>query len=764
MADLETERVALALFDDLLDVPETSRARWIAERTQDSAVKARLEAMLEADRIASLRTGAAALGLSGPAPLPERIGQYRITALIGRGGMGAVYRGVRDAGDFAHEAAIKLIKPGLLSDVLAERFRAERQTLAGLQHPNIARLYDGGETADGSPYIVMELIEGEPIDRWANARGMGEDGRLALVETAARAVAYAHQRLVVHRDITPLNVLVQGDGTLKLIDFGIARATDVEGVSTATDIAALGRLLKRLVPEPGVELAAVIGAATAEPPGYPSADALAADIAALRSGQPVAAVHGGELYRLRKFAGRNRVAVAAAGLALAALVGGLIAVSIANARARQAEAEAEARFEQTRSIAGALLFDVYDEVSRVPGATRARETLAKTALAYLEALAAMEDAPADVRAEAGRGFVRLAEVTGGGQQQSLGRYADANALLAKADALLAPAFARNPGDEAVARAFAALRLEQAGTNLYNNNDADAARAQAEAAEKALAPFAARDADAARLMATALQTQGDSFGWNNDYAGAEPLHRKAEEFLAGLPTSLRGAKEIRAARSANLRLLGEAQHKLKKTAEARATLDRAVEINRGLLAETPDDPAAMRKLAVSLWYAAVVHRTNERDPEAKAAIEESVRLADRMAALDPDDAGALQMQAIAGEVQAQVMADRGDVAASKAAMARVMRAHDRLVLLAGEAPGARRSRNSALRTQGGILYNLRDIPAACASWRELLGAYAALQASGELSAFDRENGLPETQGLVRDVCEGGKPRAAWPAEL
>jgi hypothetical protein len=152
---------------------------------------------------------------------------------------------------------------------------------------------------------------------------------------------------------------------------------------------------------------------------------------------------------------------------------------------------------------------VFDALSQVPGATKARETLARTALAYLEALAAMHDAPQDVLAEAGRGFVRLAEVTGGGQSASLGRYADANALLARADELLAPAYAANPGDRATAEAFATLRLEQAGTNIYNNNDPDTARAPAEAAERASAPFARTSPEAVRLHATAIQARADS---------------------------------------------------------------------------------------------------------------------------------------------------------------------------------------------------------------------------------------------------------------
>ena len=766
---LAVDRVAIALLDDLLDVPESGRAAWIEANTDNLAVRSRLAAMLEADRIASigaqggthLGTGAAALGLTSPTPLPGRIGQYRITGLIGRGGMGAVYRGVRDAGDFAHEAAIKVIKPGLLSEVLNQRFLAERQTLASLAHPNIARLYDGGSMADGSPFIVMELIEGVPIDIWASAQSLDTAARIRLVETVAHAVAYAHQRLVVHRDITPLNVLIQEDGTLKLIDFGIARAADTQGATTATDIAALGRLLKRLVPEPAAELAAIITRACDAAVPYPSADALAADLAALRTGYPVAAMTGGRRYRWRKFVGRNRAAVMAGSAAILLLIGGLVAVSIANAQARHAEAEAEARFQQTRAIAKSLLFDVFDEVSRVPGSTMARKTLAETAIAYLDVLAAMKGAPPDVAAEAGRGFVRLAEVVGGGEAQSLGRYADANALLDRAEALLAPAYAANPDDAATAIAFATLRMEQAATNLYNNNKADKARAQAIDAEKASAPFARTDGEAAALHATALRGQGDSFGWNDDYAGARPLHQRAEDFIASLAPALQQDQRVRAARSANLRLLGESHHKLKDNAQARARLDQAIAVNRSLLADAPDDTTTIRKLAISLWYAAVVHRTNNRMAEARPAIEEAVALSRQMQANDPDDAGALQMVALTGELLAQVHADRGDAAASKAASDDVLAAHEKLVALAGDTPGALRSMTSAMRTIGGNRYNLGDVAGACAVWRRTLANYLALDRAGDLTTFDRNNGLPEIRGYVEGICDGGQPRSQWP---
>lgn len=757
--DIATERAAMALFEELIDIRESDRDSWIAARTADSAVKARLAAIIAADRIYSFGTGAAALTSLGPAP--DRAGAYRITGLIGRGGMGAVYRGKRDAGDFDLDVAIKIIKPGLLSEQLTARLIAERQTLADLNHPNIARLFDGGTLLDGAPYIIMELIDGQPADRWANATGASSRTRVGLVITAARAIAHAHQRLIVHRDITPANVLVTPDGTLKLIDFGIARVADAV-TTTATDVYGLGRLLARLLPGPEPELAAIIARATAPITSggpaqrYPTADALANDLVAWRDGRVVAAMAGGRFYALRKFVARHQLAAALSAGALALLVGALVAVLIAGQRARVAEADSAARFAQTRAVASALLFRVYDAVAKVSGSTAAKAELARTGLAYLEALATSRDAPHDVQVEAGRGFVRLAEVTGGGQAGQLGRYADANALLARADALLTPLHRAQPEDRATSLAFAALRLEQAGTNLYNNNAADAARGQAQAALAAVQPWVTRDAEAATRAIVALQTIGDSHGWNDDYAGAFPHHARAETLAAALPPVLAGDGRVLAARSGNLRLLSEAAHRTGRAAIAQQSIDTAIAINRRLLAASSDDPQRLRKLTASLWYAGVMHRTNERLPQARAASTEAIALARRMVARDDRDAGAHQMLAVTAELQAQLLADAGDVAGNAAIAAEMLAAHDQLVALAGNAPGARRSRASSLRTQGTNRWNLEDTAGGCRAWRDALATYDALEAEGQLSKFDANNGRPEVAGLVQGLCVGTHP--------
>src|SRR5262249_19941660 len=170
------------------------------------------------------------------APARERrIGAYQIVEEIGHGGMGEVYRAVRADGQYTKEVAIKLVRSGFESGSLAERFRNERQILASLDHPNIARLLDGGTTKDAVPYLVMELITGVPIDQYCDDHSLSVSDRLELFRQVCAAVQYAHQRLVIHRDIKPSNILVTHDGVPKLLDFGVAKLLD-PSVNTGTTI------------------------------------------------------------------------------------------------------------------------------------------------------------------------------------------------------------------------------------------------------------------------------------------------------------------------------------------------------------------------------------------------------------------------------------------------------------------------------------------------------------------------------------------------
>ena len=217
-----------ALFHSAVERP---RAEWRpfldTESSGDAELVDRVMAMLEADAVESSVLDRDTVNLANDlldvssGAIGRRIGPYRITSLLGEGGMGVVYLAQRD--DLGTQAAVKVLRDAWVSPSRRERFAAEQRTLAHLNHPAIARMYDAGALDDGTPWIVMEHVEGVPLTEACRARGLGLRERLQLFRTVCEAVVHAHQHLVVHRDVKPSNILVREDGTVKLLDFGIAK-------------------------------------------------------------------------------------------------------------------------------------------------------------------------------------------------------------------------------------------------------------------------------------------------------------------------------------------------------------------------------------------------------------------------------------------------------------------------------------------------------------------------------------------------------------
>ncbi|HKQ06441.1 MAG TPA: protein kinase [Blastocatellia bacterium] len=231
------EKVA-ELFADAINYEPDERSAFLARACEGQPhLLAEVEALLSADEEVEaagfMREPALKLQASHTAReleesrRGERIGHYEIVSLIGEGGMGEVYL-ARDL-EFDRRVALKLVKGGLKTRAILRRFLSERQILANLQHPNIARLLDGGTSEDGLPYFVMEYVEGEPISDYAEAHRLTLKERLKLFCTVCTAVQFAHQNLIIHRDIKPSNILVTEDGTPKLLDFGIAKLLQAEG-------------------------------------------------------------------------------------------------------------------------------------------------------------------------------------------------------------------------------------------------------------------------------------------------------------------------------------------------------------------------------------------------------------------------------------------------------------------------------------------------------------------------------------------------------
>jgi serine/threonine-protein kinase len=232
------------LVGDLAQLPAAERTARLAA-IDDSAVRRAVEKFLDAfdtggrafDRPAAafLATDSPEEPTTDPAvALGTLIGDWRLVRVIGQGGMGTVYEAVREGADFTQRAALKTIRSDLAAGVMVSRFRREREVVARLRHRNIAALIDGGFTADGRPWYAMELVLGDPITRWCDVRRLDPAQRVRLFRQVCAAVHHAHRELIVHRDLKPGNILVTEDGTVKLLDFGIAKLLD-PGDPTGSD-------------------------------------------------------------------------------------------------------------------------------------------------------------------------------------------------------------------------------------------------------------------------------------------------------------------------------------------------------------------------------------------------------------------------------------------------------------------------------------------------------------------------------------------------
>ena len=282
-----------ALFTAASELPPADREAFLRDRTADDSLRDDVRSLLahlggaDAAPAADFEqaVGGAARAWADETPrltasrlVGTRLGAYEITAIAGQGGMGAVYRARRADGEFEQTVAIKVVRQGLDSPAALERFRRERQILARLQHPHIARLVDGGTVADDAgheqPYVVMEFVDGQPITEYCESRDLSVADRLQLFLRVCGAVQYAHQQLVVHRDLKPSNILVTAEGHPKLLDFGVAKLLEAdadappltrtaaplltpeyaapeqiraEPITAATDVYALGAVLYELV-------------------------------------------------------------------------------------------------------------------------------------------------------------------------------------------------------------------------------------------------------------------------------------------------------------------------------------------------------------------------------------------------------------------------------------------------------------------------------------------------------------------------------------
>ena len=674
------------LLGTALDLPPESRTAFLADlHLSDGEIAGEVRSLL----VEHERPGDFLPDLPGAQPSSDLrgriVGAYRLMRLLGSGGMGTVYLAERSDGAFAKHVAVKLLSPAFSH--ASDWFQRERELLARLDHPNIARLLDGGTTPDGWPYLVMEYLDGVPIDRYCEDRGLALDDRLQLLLQACSGLAHAHQRLVIHCDVKPANILVIGDGTVKLLDFGIAKLVDPEktatlwrpgtpaysspeqlrgeALTTASDVYSLGVLAyiilagrwpyagqpvtvadavtaildSEAVPASRVQgispgraktlrgdLDNVLARAVTKDPArrYGSVQHFAEDLESFRLGFPVRARADTLTYRLRMLVRRHRVATTL-GVTAAVLLVAAAFVSSWQARI------AQRRFEDLRAFTHAVIFDVSDAMATTPGTVAARKLLVDTALRYLDRLAQERSSDTALREELAGAYIRVARVQGGAFLPNLGDTAGAIAGFVKAIAAVGPA----PTTPALAR----LQMEaHLGIAQLASDPLDGAPDFERAIETGTAQLARDPSDLETLRLVARAYHGiATIGHLTDNV---PQHEDAVARAVGLrqrvvaivPDSWRD--EIELAREYAQQALSVAQKG--DPAGAVAALGRARSLLTATHERVPDNQLITRGLAEIRWRSVQPLLLIDRVSEAVTEAEAAMRLLEPLVASDANN--------------------------------------------------------------------------------------------------------------------------------
>jgi tetratricopeptide (TPR) repeat protein len=576
---------------------------------------------------------------------------------------------------------------------LVRRFRTERQILAGLEHPHIARLLDGGETADGLPFLVMEYVEGLPIDQYVAQNRLSHRALLDLFRKICSAVSYAHQKLIVHHDLKPGNILVTGEGEPKLLDFGIAKllggslelTATAPGmgaltpryaspeqvknlpITTSTDIYSLGVLLYELLSgsrpyAPTTSSLDLARAICERPPlamqnverdletivqmtlrkeperRYASVDLFSEDLRRFLAGYPVAARPDTARYRASKFMGRNKVAIAAAALVAIALAAGIFTT------AREARI-ANRRFNEVRSLAHYFVFDVHDGIKDLPGSTAVRQKIVEKALEYLDTLSREQSNDRDLQRELASAYEQIAGAQGGIRDViNQGNGADALASYRKAAAIREALVAAHPRDSAELQSLASLYSGMGSVQTQSFGDlkggVQTLRKSVSAAERAVAAEPSSD-EARNVLADSYLMLGDSIGnpsYQNlgDSQGAEQLYRKASALRDQLAVSHPGSREwqIHLAMSENRLAMILASEG--KDEASLPHLRRVLEIDENALAADPNNASTRANTETACHnLAMVLHRAGHRE-EALSMAHRATSLAEQVARDDRND--------------------------------------------------------------------------------------------------------------------------------
>lgn len=685
------------LFFETVDLSGPDRERYFAERGISPELQAEVESLLQFDSRKSLGLTGSVLRVVEEAlrfddrGVPVQCGPYKLIRTIGTGGMGAVYLAERVDGEIRQEVAVKLLRWDVERPAWRNRFLRERQLLANLSHPSIARLLDAGHTGD-RPYLVMEYVEGIPIDAYAEKLDIR--GRLSLFLRTCEGVSHAHRRLIVHRDLKPSNILVDASGQPKLLDFGIAKVLSDTGddtrtvermltpnyaspeqlrgsaQTTATDIYSLGAVLYKILTghsphegEGGAEQAIEVASGTRRiPPAsslnsalagdldfvlrkalrhepeerYATVDEFAADLRAFLEHKPLQARAADTWYVTRKLLRRYWIPAAAGVVTIAGLTVGLLTANAERSKAQK-------RFEQVRRLANQVL--ALDNVMvGLQGSTRARHEIVRISKEYLEALGPDARRDRDLALEIGNSYFHLARAQGLPTAPNLGNSKDAEESLRKAASIIDEFLVASPRN-----GRALLTSVEIGEGLMiladsSRRDSLAALAEGRKAAARLDTLLAADnlTDDVRLHAArilfniALMCKNqDLFDESIGYA------RRAAETLPSSTTGFLKAADGLSVMADSLRLAGDPEGGLEAIRQARASLDKV-----------PPDRRVWGARFNILWREGLILGGQgglnlNRTDDAIASFEQAWQLIEQSAQKDPSESQVRILSAQAG---------------------------------------------------------------------------------------------------------------------
>ncbi len=681
------------ILDQALDVDSEQRHRFVTDTCAgDFVLRHEVEDLLGfSQRAENLISDT---GLNGVIPLdldsaydpPTRAGPYRILREIGRGGMGVVCLAKRDDGEYERFVALKLIATGVHGVKFAKFFLRERQILAQLDHPNIARLLDGGTTETGQPYYAMEFVDGEPLDKFCQRPSLTLRDKLELFLSICSAVSHAHRNLIIHRDLKPKNVLVTPDGVPKLLDFGVARiladeadlerttATPLtpyyaspeqirgEPLTVATDIYSLGVLLYEMLsgryPYGNLEgTAAAIRAILEENPlslrqentdvpadleniimmslrkeperRYSTVDALSRDLRDFLNGFPVFAAPDTFVYRFSKFSKRNRWAVMAATVAL-------VLMAISGTLVWNEKRQAEIRFQQVRRLAHSVVFELDDAIQDLPGSSRARELLITRGLEYLNALAQNRGHDPALTLELAQAYMKIGAAQGDLEQANAGDRDSALLSYNKARDLLLDLRQQDPDNRDVKRSLALV-----DTNLAVLSPRSRAASTLVARREAASLFedlartsvgipGLKDRALAHFHLAFAQTEQGKF------KEALPIWKQSLSEYGSLLELDKGSVEAQRNVALAEKRIGSVYHALGDYVDAIANYRKAAVIDEGRVAADPLNPTARMDLSFDLvalgWS---LHEARDEN-QAAATLNRAIALRRQLAAIDPHD--------------------------------------------------------------------------------------------------------------------------------